>query len=212
MEQGVIMEITRDDIKNTIQKMVIAGKTLPQKDRIRCAKDQDAEQQKVITETVDLWWGLFKDRHIGVERWEQASNKALMLAGIARLDTSIINPGMMSYAVELVEKEHLERMQAEAQKHKQEDKEGLAPVNFPEMGRLVAYHMRRHKRPLLSLPGSEAVYKAIGGRMSEDKIKDNMLCLRVYLCYWEHSRRDKENLPVKLVDRGEGRLGIDFVN
>lgn len=205
------MEITKDNVMQTILKMVQAGKSLPQKDRIRIAKDQAAEQQQVILETVNLWWDLFKDRHIGVERWEQASNKALMLAGIARLDTSIINPGMMSYAVELVEKEHLERMQAEAQKYKQEDKEGLAPVDFPEMGKLVAYHMRKHKKPLLSLPSSEDVYKAIGGRMAEDKIKDNMLCLRVYLCYWQHSQRDKENLPVKLVERGGGRLGLDFV-
>lgn len=205
------MEITKDNVMQTILKMVQAGKSLPQKDRIRIAKDQAAEQQQVILETVNLWWDLFKDRHIGVERWEQASNKALMLAGVARLDTSIINPGMMSYAVELVEKEHLERMQAEAQKYKQEDKEGLAPVDFPEMGKLVAYHMRKHKKPLLSLPSSEDVYKAIGGRMAEDKIKDNMLCLRVYLCYWQHSQRDKENLPVKLVERGGGRLGLDFV-
>lgn len=204
------MEIEKKHILETIEKMIAAGKSLPQKDRIKYAKDQAEEQQKVLAETVNLWWELFSKRHIGVDLWSKATDRALMISGIPKLDTAIINPALMSVAVEQELKAYLEAQQV---KHEQEKKveNNIAPSNFPEMGKLVVYHMKRHRRPFIKLPEPDDVYRRIGNRMTQEDISNNMLPLRVYLCYWDYSRRDKEKMPVELVRRSNGMLGIDFI-
>ena len=204
------MEIEKRHILEAIQKMIAAGKILPQKDRIKYAKDQAEEQQKVLAETVNLWWELFSKRHIGVDLWSKATDRALMISGIPKLDTTIINPALMSVAVEKEEQAYLEAQQV---KHEQEKKQenNITPSNFPEMVRLVVYHMKRHRRPFIKLPEPDDVYRRIGNRMTQEDISNNMLPLRVYLCYWDYSRRDKEKMPVELVRRSNGMLGIDFI-
>lgn len=206
------MEISKSNILETIQKMVMAGKQLPQKDRIRFSKDPAAEEQLVLTQTAQLWWDLFKSQHIGVERWELATQKALMVSGVNKLDIATVNPGLMSYSLELVEKEHLAEVQARAQEEKK-DRSFITPANFPEMGKLVAWHMRHHKKPLLNLPEPEDVRNRLaqsGRNYPEQYISKNMLQLRVYFCYCDHADRDGAENPLKLSldDKGYIRIAI----
>lgn len=204
------MEIEKRHILEAIQKMIAAGKSLPQKDRIQYAKDQAEEQQKVLAETVNLWWELFSKRHIGVELWSKATDRALMISGIPKLNTTIINPALMSVAVEKEEQAYLEAQQVKYEQEKKQES-SIEPANFPEMGQLIKYHIYKHKRPYLELPEPDDVYKRIGSRMTKEEIKNNMLQLRVYLCYWDHSKRDGFKMPVQLVRRPGGMLGIDFI-
>ena len=204
------MEIEKHHILEAIEKMIACGKSLPQKDRIKFAKDQAEEQQKVLAQTVNLWWELFSKRHISVDLWEQATDRALVISGIPKLETSIINPALMSVAIAQIEKEILEAQQTRYEQEKKQDNEYIV-CTFPEIGKLLSYHMRHHKRPLLDLPPADDVYKVFASRIPEETIKDNMLQLRVYLCYWNHSKRDGVKMPVQLAKRANGRLGIDFI-
>lgn len=211
MEQGVIMEITRDNIRDTIQKMVLAGKQMPQKDRIRLARDPAAEQLEVLKQTVDLWWDLFKDRHIGVNQWEQATQKALMVSGVTKLDVATINPALMSYAVEMVEKEHLANMQAEAQREKQEAlkfSDAVTRIDVPSLWKL---HARIHFKPYLPLPDYEGIRAVLPANYSDEYIKKNLLALQIYYLFAGHAKRDNTKSPLKLKLEDDGYLHIAVV-
>lgn len=190
------MQITKDDILNCINKMVASGKQLPQMDRIRYSKNPGEERQKVILDTVNLWWDLFGKQNIGQDRWEKAVDKALVINSIPRLDTQIINTQLMSVALNKVEEEYLAEQQT---KHEQEKHETIIPANFPEIGKLVAYHMKYHKQPLLSLPSADDV-RAWGSRCNfkPEDVERNMIQLRVYICFCKHAERDGTKMPLKM--------------
>lgn len=205
------MLITSNDILATIQKMVMAGKQLPQMDRIKYSKNPTEERQKVLVETANLWWNLFGKRKIGVERWEKATEKALMISGIPKLETQIINPALMSVALQKCEEEYTQEQIAENAKCKKENVLDYEPANFPEICKLIVWHLKNHKRPLLNLPSREEVKAWAKGRISDENLERNMLQFRVYLCYCRHSERDGTKMPLKLSLRDNGYMHIDIV-
>lgn len=205
------MEISKSNILETIQKMVMAGKQLPQKDRIRFSKDPAAEEQLVLTQTAQLWWDLFKSQHIGVERWELATQKALMVSGVNKLDIVTVNPGLMSYSLELVEKEHLERQRIEAEQVKQTAKtfaEANCRINVPALWNL---HKSIHKRPLIDLSDYENIRGRLPEKYSDEYIKKNLLALQIFYCFVDHAKRDNVENPLKLEFDKKGYLAIAIV-
>lgn len=190
------MLIDKNDILTTINKLLAAGKQLPQQDRIRYSKSPSEEREAVILETARLWWDLFNDRKIGKDRWEEATDKAMTISGIPRLDTQVINTQLMSVALQKVEEEYLSQQEA---RHEEQKHQCYTPINFPEMGRLIAWHMKYHKHPLLSLPSADIV-RAWGRQhnFASDDIERNMIQLRVFLCFCQHATRDHSKMPLKM--------------
>lgn len=205
------MKINKADIFNTIQKMVAAGKSLPQRDRIRYAKDQAEEERKVLEQTVNLWWDIFGKQDIGAEMWMNATDRALVISGIPKLETSIINPALMSVALAQCEKEYLEAQQVKHEQQKKNERYADA-YPFPEMGKLIAYHMLHHKQPLLSLPDPDVIRTLVGQKWQPDTIEKNMIKLRVYYCFAQHAKRDGMKMPVRLVVNGDRSVSIQFVD
>lgn len=205
------MEISKDNILATIQKLLAAGKILPQKDRIKFASNPAMEQQKVISETVLLWWDLYKKQHIGVERWELATEKALTISGVNKLEIQIINPALMTYALQKVEEEHLAEQQT---RHEQEKKSNasLGTTHFPELGKIIAWHMAHHKPPHFNLPTPDNVRQRLSrGRYTEDYIRKNMVPLQIFFCFSDYAKRDGAEMPLELHLDDEGYLHMRIV-
>lgn len=206
------MEISKEDIKRTIEDMIIAGKIMPQRDRIRCSRDPETEQAKVLAQTVALWWDLFGKRHIGVERWRQASSKALVLNSIPRLDTNLISPALMEITLEQCEKEYL---QEQAVKHEtiKNDKAPMQVVRCTNIGKLWTYHAKHHLKPFIELPSIDDVRAWLPREKYPDEyIEKNQMALKIYLLFSKHAKRDNQKLPVKMVLDTEGYLSIEIVN
>lgn len=206
------MLITSDNILATIQKMVTAGKQLPQMDRIKFSKNPTEERQKVLAETVTLWWELFGKQKIGVERWEKATEKAMMISGIPRLETQIINPQLMSVALQKVEEEYTAEQIAENAKRKTENVLNYKPVDFPEGMELLKWHLKHHKKPLLDLPTPDFIRSWTKGKYADEDVERNMTQLRVYFCFCQHAHRDKEKMPLEMTLDENRMLRIRIVD
>ena len=206
--------------------MILAGKSLPMKDRIRTAKNQEEEKLKVIEETAKLWMTIFGEQNIGVEQWEKATKKALTLGNIPRLEVNIINPTLMSVALEQISKDYQaeqsgSRNGAQAADLNRQVKDYLDSVGreesgamfeaFPEIRVLNEYFRKHFKKPWMPWPDSDFVRKAVGNRYSPETVERNMAHLKCYICFYQHSKRDGVNLPVKLSYNEDGMLRIDLV-
>ena len=64
-------------IAQTIVKLQQAGKRMPQD--IRPGFDRLEEAKRILSETVNLWAGIFNQQNIGLDRWEKAEQIALTL-------------------------------------------------------------------------------------------------------------------------------------
>ena len=84
-------------IAQTIVKLQQAGKRMPQD--IRPGFDRLEEAKRILSETVNLWAGIFNQQNIGLDRWEKAEQIALTLTGANGLNVNIISPALMQAAL-----------------------------------------------------------------------------------------------------------------
>jgi hypothetical protein len=93
-------------IAQTIVKLQQAGKRMPQD--ILPGFDRLEEAKRNLSETVNLWAGIFNQQNIGLDRWEKAEQIALTLTGANGLNVNIISPALMQAALKQAEEAHVQ--------------------------------------------------------------------------------------------------------
>ena len=68
---------------------------------IRPGFDRLEESKRILSETVNLWAGIFNQQNIGLDRWEKAEQIALTLTAANGLNVNIISPALMQAALKL---------------------------------------------------------------------------------------------------------------
>lgn len=108
-------EITERRIGETVIKLIQAGKRMPEAQSLfgLDPAQRQAESTRQLKAVIKLWHGLFEDKNIGLLEWERAEKKALTMGNYEGVDTTIISPALMFRALELSQKEHLEKLQQE---------------------------------------------------------------------------------------------------
>lgn len=112
-------------IAQTIVKLQQAGKRMPQD--IRPGFDRLEEAKRILSETVNLWAGIFNQQNIGLDRWEKAEQIALTLTGANGLNVNIISPALMQAALKQAETEHVEATISRNEEAKKE-----RPANYAD--------------------------------------------------------------------------------
>lgn len=109
--------ITKAVIAATINKLRQSGRYMPQADRLRAAKDINYEASVIFRETVELWWQCFQN--IGIERWQDAEQIALTMAGAPGIPQNMISTNLMGEALRRAEAQHVSEQIArnDAMKH-----------------------------------------------------------------------------------------------
>ena len=81
--------------------------------------DRQKEAQRILSETVELWYSIFEPQKIGVERWSRAEMLALTLSGVQGLNVNIVSPALMQAALKQAETEYVQGVvaQNDAEKH-----------------------------------------------------------------------------------------------
>ncbi len=104
-------------IAQTIIKLQQAGKRMPQE--MIPGADRQKEAQRILSETVELWYSIFEPQKIGVERWSRAEMLALTLSGVQGLNVNIVSPALMQAALKQAETEYVQGVvaQNDAEKH-----------------------------------------------------------------------------------------------
>lgn len=104
-------------IAQTIIKLQQAGKRMPQE--MIPGADRQKEAQRILSETVELWYSIFEPQKIGAERWSRAEMLALTLSGVQGLNVNIVSPALMQAALKQAETEYVQGVvaQNDAEKH-----------------------------------------------------------------------------------------------
>lgn len=119
--------ITKQDIAQTLMKLMRAGKQMPQMDKVKVATNTQEAAQMVLKQTTELFGEVFFPQKIGVERWNQATIEALTLTKADTLNVNLITPALMQTALKNVEVREMEAARVSYQQAKEEEKAG---VNF----------------------------------------------------------------------------------
>ena len=119
--------ITKQDIAQTLMKLMRAGKQMPQMDKVKVATNTQEAAQMVLKQTTELFGEVFFPQKIGVERWNQATIEALTLTKADTLNVNLITPALMQTALKNVEVREMEAARVNYQQEKEEEKAG---VNF----------------------------------------------------------------------------------
>ena len=119
-------EITKTDIFDGIAKLQRIGKKLPYMDRIRTAEDKDKSLAQLMDELVQTWWDLLAPKHINVETWNQAVDRACFTNAP---NTQIIQPAIVLNEIKELEREYLEKQRTTYRAEKEAEARGQQIAN-----------------------------------------------------------------------------------
>lgn len=117
--------ITKQDIAQTLMKLMRAGKQMPQMDKVKGASNTQEAAQMVLKQTTELFGEVFFPQKIGVERWKQATIEALTITKADTLNVNLITPALMQTALKIVEAREMEAARVHYQQEKEEEKAGI---------------------------------------------------------------------------------------
>jgi hypothetical protein len=190
-------------IAQTIVKLQQAGKRMPQD--IRPGFDRLEEAKRILSETVNLWAGIFNQQNIGLDRWEKAEQIALTLTGANGLNVNIISPALMQAALKQAEEAHVQeninRCNMEKLSQSTPTPKGIAEVLLKWTRMRMAKH---HPISSQDMPQSKAVFeygRQIG--LSDNAIDSQFRILQCYMNDFAYSCKHHEPCKSKLLKCGD---------
>ena len=100
------MLITRADVKDTVGRLYKAGKMFPQRDRANAVASGEERVKLIMSimkDTIDTIADIFVPRRIGAERWEKATEIAILSS------EKTISPALMATALKQAETEYVQQ-------------------------------------------------------------------------------------------------------
>lgn len=163
-------------IAETIIKLQQAGKRMPQE--MIPGADRQKEAQRILSETVDLWYSIFEPQKIGAERWGRAEMLALTLSGVQGLNVNIISPALMQAALKQAETEFV---QGNVARNEEAKRQSIDKTPDGDAKMLLAWTLQRlaERREITAyMPTEEQIYaygKQLGVSVECIKRQKNLL-------------------------------------
>lgn len=191
-------------IAQTIVKLQQAGKRMPQD--IRPGFDRLEEAKRILSETVNLWAGIFNQQNIGLDRWEKAEQIALTLTGANGLNVNIISPALMQAALKQAEEAHVQENINRCNMEKLSDGKKLTEdrVSCMVLRWMYAKMSERRSGWPKDMPQAKAVFeygRQIG--LSDNAIDNQFRILQCYMNDFTYSRKHNEPCKSKLLKCGD---------
>lgn len=191
-------------IAQTIVKLQQAGKRMPQD--IRPGFDRLEEAKRILSETVNLWAGIFNQQNIGLDRWEKAERIALTLTGVNGLNVNIISPALMQAALKQAEEAHVQENINRCNMEKLADGKKLTEnrVSCMVLRWMYAKMSERRSGWPKDMPQAKTVFeygRQIG--LSDNAIDSQFRILQCYMNDFAYSRKHHEPCKSKLLKCGD---------
>lgn len=205
------MNITERDVAETIHKLIIAGKKMPQHERLSAAANTGETAKAILKETVDLWATVFVPRKIGVERWQKATTKALTLAEAGGVNVNLITPALMDAALRAVECEHLQQAEQQASQEKIAEAQGITTDDYQTRLLLRWTYAKLAERRLIMpyMPKAEQVFQ-LGRKLglSDNEIEKQFKLIQIYLNDQNYCNEQGKAMRIDIFIRPDRKVGF----
>ena len=205
------MNITERDVAETIHKLIIAGKKMPQHERLSAAANTGETAKAILKETVDLWATVFVPRKIGVERWQKATTKALTLTEAGGVNVNLITPALMDAALRAVECEHLQQAEQQASQEKLAEAQGSTSDDYQTRLLLRWTYAKLAERRLIMpyMPKAEQVFQ-LGRKLglSDNEIEQQFKLIQIYLNDQNYCNEQGKAMRIDIFIRPDRKVGF----
>lgn len=201
----------RKRIAQTIIKLQQAGKRMPQE--MIPGADRQKEAQRILGETVELWYSIFESQNIGTERWNRAEVIALTLSGVQGLNVNIVSPALMQAALKQAETEYVNGNVA----RNDEEKRQGNPVTTDRISLMLlrwTYNKLAERREIMPYMPTEAEIIAYGRQIgiSDESIKQHKRLLQCFLNDCRYAKTTQTAVKSRLLlDKGTGKLTLESI-
>ena len=205
------MNITERDVAETIHKLIIAGKKMPQHERLSAAANTGETAKAILKETVDLWATVFVPRKIGVERWQKATTKALTLTEAGGVNVNLITPALMDAALRAVECEHLQQAEQQASQEKLSEAQGITSDDYQTrlLLRWTCAKLAERRLIMPYMPKAEQVFqlgKKLG--LSDNEIEKQFKLIQIYLNDQNYCNEQGKAMRIDIFIRPDRKVGF----
>ena len=200
----------RKRIAQTIIKLQQAGKRMPQE--MIPGADRQREAQRILGETVELWYSIFEPQKIGADRWNRAEGLALTLSGVQGLNVNIVSPALMQAALKQAETEYVQGVIAA----NEEEKRQHSPTADRISTMLLQWTYRKlaEHREIIPYMPSEAEVIAYGRQIgiNDEGIKQQKRLLQCFLSDCRYAEATQTAVKSRLLlDKATGELTLEPV-
>lgn len=205
------MNITERDVAETIHKLIIAGKKMPQHERLSAAANTGETAKAILKETVDLWATVFVPRKIGVERWQKATTKALTLTEAGGVNVNLITPALMDAALRAAECEHLQRAEQQASQEKLAEAQGITSDDYQTrlLLRWTCAKLAERRLIMPYMPKAEQVFQ-LGRKLglSDNEIEKQFKLIQIYLNDQNYCNEQGKAMRIDIFIRPDRKVGF----
>ena len=205
------MNITERDVAETIHKLIIAGKKMPQHERLSAAANTGETAKVILKETVDLWATVFVPRKIGVERWQKATAKALTLTEAGGVNVNLITPALMDAALRAVECEHLQQAEQQASQEKLSEAQGITSDDYQTrlLLRWTCAKLAERRLIMPYMPKAEQVFQ-LGRKLglSDNEIEKQFKLIQIYLNDQNYCNEQGKAMRIDIFIRPDRKVGF----
>lgn len=205
------MNITERDVAETIHKLIIAGKKMPQHERLSAAANTGETAKAILKETVDLWATVFAPRKIGVERWQKATTKALTLTEAGGVNVNLITPALMDAALRAVECEHLQQAEQQASQEKLAEAQGITTDDYQTrlLLRWTCAKLAERRLIMPYMPEAEQVFQ-LGRKLglSDNEIEKQFKLIQIYLNDQNYCNEQGKAMRIDIFIRPDRKVGF----
>ena len=205
------MNITERDVAETIHKLIIAGKKMPQHERLSAAANTGETAKAILKETVDLWATVFVPRKIGVERWQKATTKALTLTEAGGVNVNLITPALMDAALRAVECEHLQQAEQQASQEKLAEAQGITTDDYQTrlLLRWTCAKLAERRLIMPYMPTAEQVFQ-LGRKLglSDNEIEKQFKLIQIYLNDQNYCNEQGKAMRIDIFIRPDRKVGF----
>ena len=205
------MNITERDVAETIHKLIIAGKKMPQHERLSAAANTGETAKAILKETVDLWATVFVPRKIGVERWQKATTKALTLTEAGGVNVNLITPALMDAALRAVECEHLQQAEQQASQEKLAEAQGITSDDYQTrlLLRWTCAKLAERRLIMPYMPKAEQVFQ-LGRKLglSDNEIEKQFKLIQIYLNDQNYCNEQGKAMRIDIFIRPDRKVGF----
>lgn len=205
------MNITERDVAETIHKLIIAGKKMPQHERLSAAANTGETAKAILKETVDLWATVFVPRKIGVERWQKATTKALTLTEAGGVNVNLITPALMDAALRAVECEHLQQAEQQASQEKLSEAQGITSDDYQTrlLLRWTCAKLAERRLIMPYMPTAEQVFQ-LGRKLglSDNEIEKQFKLIQIYLNDQNYCNEQGKAMRIDIFIRPDRKVGF----
>lgn len=194
--------LTQQRIAQTVVKLQQAGKRMPQD--MRPGFDRLEEAKRILSETVNLWAGVFGNQNIGLDRWEKAEQIALTLTGADGLNVNVISPALMQAALKQAETEHVQENINRCSMEKLSESKPLADSVNSMLLKWTAAKLAERRPIMPYMPQNKAVFeygRQIG--LSDSAIDRQFRLLQCHMNDVAYSKNCNEQCKSKLFKLGD---------